>query len=526
MERENLESNYEALMTTYNNYKADTDEELRNLRKLPHKVSDLEKKLNKAELDLDGYRLNEAPVDKEAVEKVKSQMRRLTQQTHVTVPPPVFPSHTSSNTSTAEHTPVNTPSKTRSDGRRIGVIVKDAREGKSSPAKIDPVSGAIGLKTPISAKPTLLKEKTAPIVFSPKGATDDKIEENGIVEHEIVVNDVEPLENLDLSVESTQPAPRKKSMRSIQTTRKSSIGNKEMKQKSTSAKEEMIAPIRGKSIKSNDRGSTTVTQQSKSTNERPAEKIREGKLLENVLDSEKSITLVNKSDEVSSLHNQSLDEVKSLVGNEEATNSSSVVNDDEVEGEDDTIPEMLFPPRVLLKNSSMSQRRMTRLASLEDPVLPSSDEMLNKVVETLVTDEESASEAGIDDNLKFGLLRSLSQMSSYSRAESSEQVISSRSFIENPDGESNDAVDIAEEEEEEEEVDEIEEEMSNDVAKTWGQLTKALNNALSENLGDEIANKASHVIAPVTIEFCSILSKCTMVEFFRNLLKNIRECGE
>jgi len=41
----------------------------------------------------------------------------------------------------------------------------------------------------------------------------------------------------------------------------------------------------------------------------------------------------------------------------------------------------------------------------------------------------------------------------------------------------------------ESEVDEIEEEMSNGVAKTWGQFTKALNNALLENLGEDIAHQ-------------------------------------
>jgi hypothetical protein len=143
------------------------------------------------------------------------------------------------------------------------------------------------------------------------------------------------------------------------------------------------------------------------------------------------------------------------------------------------------------------------LASLEDPPIPSAENILNRAVDSLVHDNELATEIGIDDHMKNGLLRSLSQASR-------QDSISSRSFIDETE-ESESQENGEELVEEEEEIDEIEEEMATDVAKTWGQFTKAINNVLCENLGDDIANKASQVLAPVTIEFCSILSKCTMV---------------
>jgi hypothetical protein len=545
MDKENVESNYEALLSTHKDYKAKTDEELTNLRKLPSKVSELEKKLNKTELDLEGYRLKEAPADQEAVAKVKNEMRRLTQKTQIHIPPPTYPS-TATEPSSLES------NKRRSDGRRVGVIVKDGREGKSSsPAKIDPVTGTIGMRTPTSAKP---RKQSSVKPFSPKGLADDEgspvgggegeeeeqqQQEEGQkqqgqrqqqgqeqrkgkeVADEVIEErergrdqeeeDLELKEEENAKMKRKTSVPRRASIRYVQPSRRSSVSTAAATAASVTPKE-----TKGQSKASSSAATTTSAQSSQnrkgsvgSLKKQPTKsKISTDPSEGSNGSLPASATATDGSDIPASGAASARSAVSARAGDapEEQMGDERESDDDE-----DDFKELAAPPKVLLKTSSMSQRRMTRLASLEDPILPTTENLLGKAVDTLVEDEESAKEVGIDEEMKNGLLRSLSRVSSYSSRQGSGVRSDDGWSGRTEEGLHEEESEGEGEEEEEEEVDEIEEEMSNDVAKTWGQLTKALNNALSENLGDEIANKASHVIAPVTIEFCSILSKCTMV---------------
>jgi hypothetical protein len=527
IERENLESNYESLLTTHKDYKAKTAEELTNLRKLPSQVSELEKKLHKAELDLEGYRLKDAPADQEAVAKVRNEMRRLTQKTaHIAVTPPVFPLSTA-----GEDSSNSSPNKRRTDGRRVGVIVKDGRDGKSSPAKVDPVTGTIGMKTPTSAK----RRQSVVKPFSPKGLAladgegksisdpgqqqeqqklSESVSQAGQEEEDEVTEATDDGEDIELlSKEENEKSkrkvsvPRRASIRSVQSSRRSSgagATSKEAKgQPSKASSQERKASLKKLPSKRKISQDLSAGSSSSSSSSAIASAAASGDSASHPFDPTTSSTAAGDASAPTALvQNNSVR--RSEDDKREKTGS---VGEEESDDEDD-FDEIAAPPRVLMKTSSMSQRRMTKLASLEDPILPSTENLLGKAVDTLVEDEESANEVGIDENMKKGLLRSLSQMS----RSLSGDPLSASSRVGSEDQEDGDGQgQVQEEEEEEEEEDEIEEEMSSDVAKTWGQLTKALNNVLSENLGEDIANKASHVIAPVTIEFCSILSKCTMV---------------
>ena len=210
------------------------------------------------------------------------------------------------------------------------------------------------------------------------------------------------------------------------------------------------------------------------------------------------------SDQFSESENMSLHSESESSASEYASESS--------EAESSDVLDELSPreSKWSLLKTIASSKRLTRLATLsEDDQTPMDDPkvVLSKTASKLCKDASLAEAVGMDTST----LESLKVLSGKDMANDTESS----------DSECSD-----------DEEDELESEMSAEIAKTWGLFTKAIRDTLAENLEEELVTTVLHVLAPTTIEFSSLMAKCTMVGVimlfivFYDHCGQLRDCGE
>jgi hypothetical protein len=474
IDKEQFEANYNDVYLSHTNYK---DKSVKDIAALNKMVADLQEQLKKALAEIADLKIKvpSNPVDPVVLEKVQKQLKALQDE----------------NTKIRrENTQEKISSRESIGGRRAGVVVKDGRDaGKKRTEKKDK-SGVVGVVSEGEIEEESKKKPPRALKRLKSGKKNEEEEETEDGEEED--DDEEEEEEEDKGDKKSPKKPVKRKL----IKKVSDIGDDEedegveetVKSGKGAVKYKPVQRAHGKTTSSANVSETasvknSVVASAKKSSKGSEEEVTEGGELPPQGDAAVVEVVEGDGSAVdSSVLTRSPEGEVNIDGSVSAEEGSETGSTLGAPSTQDKVDDgVRFAPSLSIVRT-MSNKRITRLASGE-PENPK--KLLKKASSILLEDDELLDEAGCNNDFM--------------------RTTFLQSFSDDEDSEGGSLSDESESE------DEFDLEVSMDVAKTWGSFTKSLNDVLTDNLSEKEANHITHVIAPITIEFSSLLVKSTIV---------------